>query len=125
MDGNPMGHDQDIWFDDESGPLVRPYTLTGGRTRPAGADIDLDTRVVARKHLDHRLLSAEDRDILDHCAVRPLSAAEIAADLDLPPAVAKVLIGDLVARELLTAGETAPQPDQQLLEAVLDGVRKL
>jgi hypothetical protein len=127
MAGHPRGNDQDIWFDDEGGPLVRPYTLTGGRTRPAGADIDLLTQVVAKQNPDRGRLSVEDRDILERCAPHPLSVAEIAADLDLPLAVAKVLVGDLLARDLLVAGEPpAPgRPDRQVLEAVLDGVRKL
>lgn len=121
-----MTDNKDIWFDDEGGPLVRPYTLTGGRTRPAGADLDLLTQVVARGNTDRAALSVEDRDILNRCATRPLSIAEIAADLDLPLAVAKVLVGDLLARELLVSGTSSQErPDRQLLEAVLDGVRKL
>lgn len=126
MAGHAMGDDQDIWFDDDSGPLVRPYTLTGGRTRPAGADIDLLTQVVAHSVPGRDRLSVEDREILQRCAVHPLSVAEIAADLDLPLAVAKVLVGDLLARELLIAGESAQdRPDRHILEAVLDGVRRL
>jgi hypothetical protein len=121
-----MADNKDIWFDDEGGPLVRPYTLTGGRTRPAGVTIDLLTQVVARRNIDRTALSVEDREILDHCALRPLSIAEIAAGLDLPLAVTKVLVSDLLTRELLIAGEPSHEPpDRRLLEAVLDGVRKL
>jgi hypothetical protein len=79
---------------------------------------------MARRNIDRTRLSVEDRDILDHCAAHPLSIAEIAAGLDLPLTVAKVLVSDLLARDLLIAGEP-DRPDRQLLEAVLNGVRKL
>jgi hypothetical protein len=123
-----MSENAHVWFDDESGPLVRPYTLTGGRTRPAGADLDLLTQVVAARTAENTTLSVEDREILEDCASRPLSIAEIAVDLDLPLAVAKVLVSDLLARRILIAGDWSPSvayPDRQLLEVVLDGVRKL
>lgn len=121
-----MDSNKDIWFDDESGPLVRPYTLTGGRTRPSGANLDLLTQVVASRNIDPTRLSAEGGDILQHCALRPLSIADVAAGLDLPLTVAKVLVGDLLARDLLIAVQPSmDRPDRQLLEAVLDGVRKL
>ena len=36
-----MGVGDDKWIDRDSGPVVRPYALTGGRTRPAGERFDL------------------------------------------------------------------------------------
>ena len=42
-----MGAD-DKWVDRDSGPVVRPYALTGGRTEPTGGEVlDLIAVVVA------------------------------------------------------------------------------
>ena len=35
--------DDDRWLDRDAGPIVRPYALTGGRTRPKGKTFDLMT----------------------------------------------------------------------------------
>ncbi|MGW3867043.1 DUF742 domain-containing protein, partial [Streptomyces sp. NPDC005047] len=30
------------WYDNEAGPLVRPYAMTGGRTRPGPTGVRFD-----------------------------------------------------------------------------------
>ena len=35
------------WAEQDAGPVVRPYALTGGRTRPAGERFDLLALVCA------------------------------------------------------------------------------
>ncbi|HEY8371548.1 MAG TPA: DUF742 domain-containing protein [Pseudonocardiaceae bacterium] len=120
--------DEDRWIDEEAGPLVRPYAMTKGRTRPAGEDLDLVTQVVAlRAAPDTSSLSVEHLEIIERCR-RPLSVAEIAAYLDVPLMVVKVLLSDLIQRGYVVARSPSrfvEIPDRNLLQAVLDGVRRL
>ncbi|MBV2364905.1 DUF742 domain-containing protein [Streptomonospora nanhaiensis] len=111
-----------------AGPLVRPYTVTGGRTRPVDAGLDMISIVVAtRESADAAALEPEHAAILRMCD-RPVSVAELSAQLDLPITVVKVLLGDLItagdvlARAPLPVSDT---PQLDVLQAVLDGIRRL
>ena len=50
-------HDE-IWFDEAAGPVVRFYTVTGGRTRPSATGFDLVAFVVTVISLGRRLPQA-------------------------------------------------------------------
>jgi phosphate/sulfate permease len=60
-----------------------------------------------------------------------VAVAEIAAGLDLPVSVTKILLGDLIGAGLARARPPATfmtedgAPDMALLQAVRDGLRKL
>lgn len=119
------------WFDERAGYLVRPYALTGGRTSPSGSDFSLITLVAtapaAATH-DGRGEQPELLAILDVCQKHPLAVVEIAARLDLPASVVKVLCGDLLDRSLISVkapSEESAAPSVELLERVIDGIRKL
>jgi DNA-directed RNA polymerase specialized sigma24 family protein len=116
-------------FEDDPGPLVRPFAVTRGR---AGKDLhrlDLLTLVMAaRAEADTTGLDREYREIMRLCQYQALSVAEIAAHLNLLLAAVKVLISDLIDSGYLIyrSPRSAPgRPDIHLLQAVLDGVRKL
>jgi hypothetical protein len=116
------------WFDDEAGPLVRPYTVTRGRTVGAGQDLDILT-LVATVVPGPRLRRTEPEypEILRLCR-EPQSVAEVSAKLTLPLAVSKILVGDLIADGLLRFRAPASDVDTgdlTVLRAVLDGIRKL
>jgi DNA-directed RNA polymerase specialized sigma24 family protein len=116
------------WFDQHAGPLVRPYTITGGRTRPRGNDLTLITLVVARSsHQKTARMRPEPAEILELCREQPLAVAEIAGRLDLPISVVKVLLGDLIEDALiLTRTPVAMDaPDIRLIQRVIEGVRRL
>jgi hypothetical protein len=71
---------------------------------------------------------SESAAILDLCRERPLAVAEVAARLDLPPSVVKVLCGDLLDRSMITIkvpGTEAGAPSVELLERVIRGIREL
>ena len=109
---------------------VRPYALTGGRTR-SSADLAIETIVrTNRRGLDPgSRLTLERKAIASRC-LEPLSIAEISAHLHLPLGVARVLVGDMVAEGYLdchsnTAAESGARPDVRLLERVLDGLQAL
>ncbi|GAA5061134.1 DUF742 domain-containing protein [Streptomyces sp. SID10815] len=113
------------WLDDAAGRLVRPFTVSNGRTRPTVA-LDLMTQVMATGVTPLGYLGPEHVQALDLC-LGPVSVAEVAAQLKLPAAVAKVLLSDLVDCGALTAKppEFHHHPtDRALLEAVLDGLRR-
>jgi uncharacterized protein DUF742 len=120
--------DDERWLDEASGPLVRPYALTRGRTRPTRPELDMVTQLLTSWHSSDRSgLSVEHLEILNLC-VRPLSVVEVAAHLDTPIVVAKVLASDLIERGDLVAASAARapvRPDRKLLQAVLEGVRRL
>lgn len=116
-----------IRFDDDAGLLVRPYTVTGGRTRP-DAEFNLITLVAATgTALDE--VSPEHSRILRVCR-RPASVAEISAHLRLPVVVIKILLADLLSwRAIVTRAPVAfpdmARPDRHVLEAVISALRAL
>lgn len=118
----------DWWYDEAAGPLVRPYALVSGRTRPTWGRLNLATQVRAiRTSSDTSALSVEHLEILKMCR-KPLSVAEVAAYLHAPLVVAKVLLSDLIQRgDVITsdASRMAVAPDRNLLQKVLDGVRAI
>jgi len=123
-----MKHGRDSWYDDEAGPLVRPYTVTRGRTKSTRPDLNLITLVVTAVH-GHAGMDPEYVDILRLCHY-PLSIAEISAKLGLPLTVVKILVGDLIEQGYLNfSAPNSPlnteTPDMNILQAVLDGIRRL
>lgn len=124
--GMASGHD---WLDQDAGPVVRPYTMTGGRARPVTGGLDLLTYVEAlyAPEADLIHLQPEHRTILQITRTA-LSIAEISARLDLPLGVVKVLIGDLLQASLVStfdSGTRVNPPDENILRAVIDGLRAL
>jgi hypothetical protein len=121
---------RELWFDDEAGPLVRPFAITGGRTDSGRHELDIITLVIAR-HPDTlvRRTGPEYTQIVRLCQY-PQSVAEVAAHIHLPLALAKILISDLVddgalrLRSPLQADTCGPD-DINLLRTVLDGIRNL
>ncbi|MEU9011601.1 DUF742 domain-containing protein [Streptomyces sp. NPDC048479] len=112
-------------LDDAAGRLIRPYTVSGGRTRPTAA-LDLLSLVMATGSVPQTHLGPEHALALGLCD-GPTSVAEISAHLRLPAVVTKVLLSDLVDCGAVTA--RAPRchdspTDRSLLEAVLDGLRR-
>jgi hypothetical protein len=113
---------------DGSGLRVRPYALTGGRTR-AATDIAIETILVLTPAGTARAdrLALQKGDILRLCRA-PSSLAEISAHLHLPLGVARVLAGDLVDEGLLDFNREAAAggpPSLRLLERVFDGLQAL
>lgn len=114
-------------YDDAAGPLVRPFFLAGGRSRPACADLEIITLVVAAGRPVREVLSPEHADLLRICG-QPLSVAEVSAMVRLPLVVVKVMLGDLIERGYLihrTPPRTAAAATPELLEEILDGIRRL
>ncbi|WP_179118568.1 DUF742 domain-containing protein [Saccharothrix sp. ALI-22-I] len=112
-----------------SGPLVRPYAWTGGRTS-ASYDLRLETLVSLEQNgiaIAMRDTTAEQRSIVEMCA-NPRSVAEVSALLSVPLGVARVLLSDLITMGIVAVHHNAAAPggpDLTLLERVLAGLKNL
>jgi DNA-binding IclR family transcriptional regulator len=64
--------------------------------------------------------------VLARCR-RPVTVADLAADVDLPIGVVQVLLGDLTEHGMVRVVATprGPVTNRQLLNAVLDGLKAL
>jgi len=108
---------------------VRPYVITGGRSRPSRNVLALESLVsaVPGARVEPAGLNREHQAILA-ITVQLLSVAEIAAHLRLPISVVKVLVGDLWDLGAVQVIPPAPQAERlptTLLEEVLVGLRQL
>lgn len=117
---------EDGWYDESAGPLVRPYTITNGRTPTDSAQLDLTTQVMAlRSKQEPAGLSPEHLAVM-RLTRSPVSIAEIAAHVKLPLGVVRVLCSDLIERGLVITrspnDRPAEKPDLETLQAVLDGL---
>jgi hypothetical protein len=116
------------WFDQDAGPVVRPYALTGGLTRPSGQRFDLLDMVRAVRQAAEHLpyLTPEQAELLQRCRM-PVPLADLAADLDLPVGVIRILVSDLRERGLVTIHRASPPgfTDLKILQEVVDGLRRL
>ncbi|HLI41201.1 MAG TPA: DUF742 domain-containing protein [Streptosporangiaceae bacterium] len=115
--------------DDEGGTkLVRPYTVTGGRTQPR-YQLPIEALVTATvlEPRDLSVLAPECQAILQFCRDWR-SVAEVSAVLRLPLGVARILIADMSADGLVRIhqrDDAEGRPDLHLLERVLSGLRKI
>nr|WP_234386149.1 DUF742 domain-containing protein [Streptomyces lydicus] len=111
-------------------PLVRPYAMTGGRTRPR---YQLAIEALVSTTADPSKLQGQlpEHQRICHLCREIKSVAEISALLSIPLGVARILVADLAEAGLVAihqpgGDETAGgQPDVTLLERVLSGLRKL
>ena len=120
--------DGESWLDGDPGPLVRPFAITRGRAGRNLHNLDMISLVVAvRSEAEVATLDREYAQILRMCQRRPLSIAEIAAQLNLLMAAVKVLVSDLInsGHLIVRSAPPAVRPDLELLQAVLDGIRRL
>jgi hypothetical protein len=118
---------RDQWFDRAAGPVVRPYALIGGRTRPTGEVIDILAVVVpTSRPIESLLLEPEYLQVLRQCR-QPKSVADLASDLDLPLGVVRILLSDMREHQLITIRPPARHrmTDPQVLKDVADALRRL
>jgi hypothetical protein len=114
--------------------VVRPYALTSGRTRPAGGRIDLVALVsAARTRAGEELgiddvseLGPEHLNLLRFCRSRA-SVADLAAEVDLPLGVVRILLADLRERGLVSISQpvVTGHNDVRVLKEVADALRRL
>jgi hypothetical protein len=120
---------EEVWLDEDAGPVVRPYAVTGGRTRSDVGEFDLIALVVATRPVSALGpgQAPEHVSIMRLCQ-RPLSVAEVSAHLNLPVGVVRVLLSDLFDDGLIRIHQPPPAsqpPSQWILNAVINGLRSL
>jgi hypothetical protein len=115
-------------FEADPGPFLRPYAMTEGRTEPSGSDLAIEDLVgSAGTGEPPPWLSQEHQSIATACR-ETLSVAELAARVDLPLGVTRVLVGDLASQGRVTVHRPpshAGGPNVALLEQVLHGLQRL
>ena len=118
------------WEPDDDAPVarvVRPYTLTGGRTAPK---VELPVEATLRRQGAGPQGPVEGNlaRILELCDQR--SVAEVSALVSMPIGVVRVLLGDLIdqghvqAQATLTA-DSSQDERRELIERTLRGLRTL
>lgn len=110
--------------------LVRPYTLTAGRT-DSSVNLPLEAPVeTLNSTRGHRWQPNDVRSEIVKLCVNSPSVAEVAAQLSLPLGVARVLIGDLVSSGYLrvhaTLGDRSTVDERrEMIGRTLRGLRAL
>jgi len=123
--------------EEPTGALVRPYAVTGGRTRPK-----VEIAIEALVETTHKgrttggtreggiAQGREQQYIVTLCDGRLQSLAEISARMSLPLGVARVLVADMASDGMVAVYEPTSIDGNdavgtELLERVLSGLRKL
>lgn len=114
------------------GRMVRPYTMTGGRAGIESPPLALEAQVRSTsKGMSMRpFLQHELAEIL-RLAEQETAVIELAAFMDVPIGVVRVLATDLQRREAVTiveppsVSERSADEHTDLLTKVLDGIKSL
>jgi Protein of unknown function (DUF742) len=119
------------WRRRDSGPVLRPYAVTGGRTEPDGEVLDLLAVVVATGEPagpdERKRLTPEHRRILVLCG-KQVTVADLGAELGLPVGVVRVLLADLIALAAVAVVPKRPAGERtgnDVLQEILNGLRAL
>jgi hypothetical protein len=107
---------------------VRPYAMTGGRTRPTHDALEIEALVSTTAMVEQTpKLTVEQRAIAALCR-EILSIAEVSAQLHLPLGVVRILVGDMADEQLVMVHRPThggDRPDLALLERVLYGLHTI
>jgi hypothetical protein len=105
--------------------MVRPFVMTGGRTRAQRRDLRLETMLSAVPGTEAEGLTPEQRRLLSVCR-HPISVAEASAELGLVVGVTIILAADLVVDGLLDVHQTDPvEIELDVLSRMIERVRAL
>lgn len=127
---DPYGASVDEYGHEGDQPLVRPYAMTGGRTRPR-YQLAIEALVSTTADLSRLHGQLPEHQRICQLCIEIKSVAEISALLSIPLGVARILVADLAEAGLVAihqpGGDEAAggQPAVTLLERVLSGLRKL
>lgn len=104
--------------------FVRPFVITGGRTRAADTSLRMET-LVQSTTAGHKGLNFEHARIVEICR-EPRSVAEVAALVSVPLGVATVLVADMVDQGRLARYDSDPvEIELDALTRMINRVRTL
>lgn len=127
--GDPTGGEHDD-LDDRT-YAVRPYAITGGRTRSTTEHLPVEALVQGLVEPDSVASTPERRRILELTRDQYLSVAELSAHIEVPVGVVRVLVGDLADEGLVrvhgltSSNSSTPATSLSVLESVLNGISSL
>lgn len=124
MRGEPPGR---AWITQEAPDAVRPYMVTGNRTRPSHG-MELDTVLTATdRPVPAETLQPEAAQALRLCRGQQRTLAEVAATIRQPALVTKIIVSDLIDHGALAAHSRTEinARSRHLLEDVLAGLHAL
>jgi len=114
--------------EEDPGPLVRLFGVTGGRARPVGESFDLVAIVTTVEvSFEPAGLMPEHLKVLSSCR-RPTTVADVAVHLKLPLNITRVLLSELRREGLVTIDKPRPMGktiDERIYREVLHGIRGL
>lgn len=119
------GSDDDYEFEEES-DFVRPFLVTAGRTETEVEGLQFETLVETQASAGEDL-RYEPARIFEMCKTAT-GIAEISAQLNIPIATVKVVVGDLIKSGHVRIYETIDNSDDAglaLMNRIIDGVRNL
>jgi Protein of unknown function (DUF742) len=131
---DPLDFPADLAEDeaDDQTYAVRPYAVTGGRTRAKTSDpMPVETLIQGLGDHTQVGLTPERRRILELTAEQYLSVAELSAHVKLPVGIMRVLLSDLAESGNVrihgagTLTNNAPATSLSVLESVLNGISSL
>ncbi|MFI1408913.1 DUF742 domain-containing protein [Streptomyces sp. NPDC020707] len=105
--------------------------VTSGRSYASRNHFDVISLITlsdSASHLGRATLNPEQLAICDKLASSAQSVAELSAALRLPVSVLRILLADLMTSGHITSRQRitdSADPDRQLLEDVLAGLRRL
>jgi hypothetical protein len=105
-------------------PIIRPFMLTNGRTRPLQDGLRIETLLHAAPAALSAPLRFEARRIIELCQA-PMSIADLAAGLAAPLGVVRVIVADLITEGYLQIDEPIREFSPALIERIRDRVRAL
>jgi hypothetical protein len=104
--------------------FVRPFVMTGGRTRATNGALRMET-MVQTVNADTSSLTLEHARLAELCW-EPCSIAEAASELAIPLGVAIVLVGDMVDQWNLEVTHSDPvEIELSQLTRMIERVRAL
>lgn len=110
-------------------PPPRPNGATAGSSESAGQVLDLLAIVEARGEAcdDPNRSNPQQRKLLALCQ-RPVTVADLVADMELPVEVVRALLADLISHGTITIAArpqaNAEPPASEVLEEVLRALRR-
>ena len=105
-------------------PVVRPFMLTGGRTRPLRDGLRIETMLYAAPAALSAPPRFEPRRIVELCQA-PMAIADLAVGLPAPLGVVRVIVGDLITQGHLQIDERPGELTRALIERIRDRVQAL
>jgi hypothetical protein len=103
--------------------LVRPFVMTGGRTRVEQRDLRLETMI---RTVETRSGLPTEQDAIARLCREPMSVAEVAARVGLVVGVTAIVVGDLVEAGVLEVHHTDPVDiELDMLTRMIERVRAI